>query len=384
MSLEYVILKRQDLYDRVWSKPMMHVANDLGVSSTRLRAACEQMGVPRPKQGHWTLGHLGRLPPRRRLPPLPIGKTEQVAVARPDVPRCPAPRTAGLVAPSVAAAEHPLVARTRQVLLATKIDERRLLTASGPCLSLRASPPQADRALSLYNAVLHHAGANGWEVNVEPRKGPRWGTGEPWVWRLSHATMIVIEGLSVEVSVEERVRLIRRRVTAADKATGDARFAYVEEVDEYHTTGDLVFAIHGLSRTGTRQNWIDGTKRIERQVPTIVQGIASARLTKLLVAEAAQAEARRHAEERRQRERDEQRRREDAAHAAELHKQTESLILLCDRHDQAERIRYLVAQARRRGDVEAWASWADSIAASLDPLGDVTQLLVPTVDPDKR
>jgi len=46
-------LTRQELYDLVWSKPMIHVAKCFGISDVMLGKICRDLNVPRPPRGYW-------------------------------------------------------------------------------------------------------------------------------------------------------------------------------------------------------------------------------------------------------------------------------------------------------------------------------------------
>ena len=48
-----VDLTRQELYDLVWSKPMMHAAKQFGISGVMLGRICAERNVPRPPRGYW-------------------------------------------------------------------------------------------------------------------------------------------------------------------------------------------------------------------------------------------------------------------------------------------------------------------------------------------
>jgi hypothetical protein len=238
--------------------------------------------------------------------------------------------------------------------------------------------------MALLCTLLHHLVANNWEVAVVPRAQKHRSWGAPWVWVLSHATTVSIHGVRLEFSLEERVRMTRRPVTPAERRSGDLRFSFRSEVEEYRATGDLVFMVHGIEGTGARQKWLDGGKRLERQVPEIIRGIASACLTRQQADEAAREAALLRAEEARRLAAEDERRRAAAARAAEHRKQTEALVALADRHDQAARIRRLIAAAReRRGDVEQWARWAEGLADELDPLMDPRTFEAPLPDESK-
>lgn len=46
-------VKREELYDQVWTNPMVKVAAHYRVSGTGLRKICDRQGVPVPDRGHW-------------------------------------------------------------------------------------------------------------------------------------------------------------------------------------------------------------------------------------------------------------------------------------------------------------------------------------------
>ena len=44
---------REELYQLVWSKPMIKVAEQLGVSGSYMARVCTVLNVPRPERGYW-------------------------------------------------------------------------------------------------------------------------------------------------------------------------------------------------------------------------------------------------------------------------------------------------------------------------------------------
>ncbi len=46
-------LTRQELYEQVWSKPMITLANEYSLSDNRLRKICKKYNIPIPPIGHW-------------------------------------------------------------------------------------------------------------------------------------------------------------------------------------------------------------------------------------------------------------------------------------------------------------------------------------------
>ena len=61
-------LTRQQLYDRVWSKPVDQLAKEFGISNVGLGKACRRHGIPVPPRGYWAKKAAGH---RLRQVPLP-------------------------------------------------------------------------------------------------------------------------------------------------------------------------------------------------------------------------------------------------------------------------------------------------------------------------
>ena len=46
-------LSRQDLYELAWSKPMVELAQDFGISNVALAKRLRKLGIPLPGRGYW-------------------------------------------------------------------------------------------------------------------------------------------------------------------------------------------------------------------------------------------------------------------------------------------------------------------------------------------
>jgi len=70
-------MKRTDLYDLVWSKPMTHLAREYGISDVALRKTCQKHDIPTPPVGYWEKLNHGK--PVRQIPlPKPENGGEDV------------------------------------------------------------------------------------------------------------------------------------------------------------------------------------------------------------------------------------------------------------------------------------------------------------------
>lgn len=71
-------LTRKEVYDAVWSKPLMHLASDFGVSGSYLKRFCTDRDIPTPPVGYWNLPEAKRA---RLIPdPLPPAQDGQERV----------------------------------------------------------------------------------------------------------------------------------------------------------------------------------------------------------------------------------------------------------------------------------------------------------------
>jgi hypothetical protein len=64
---------REQLYELVWEKPMLRVAEQFGVSSSYMARVCSQLHVPRPDRGYWAKLEVGKAPAKPALPATPPG-----------------------------------------------------------------------------------------------------------------------------------------------------------------------------------------------------------------------------------------------------------------------------------------------------------------------
>lgn len=62
------LVSREELYEMVWSMPMIKVAKQFNVSGSYMARVCSALRVPRPERGHWAKLAVGRA---HEKPPLP-------------------------------------------------------------------------------------------------------------------------------------------------------------------------------------------------------------------------------------------------------------------------------------------------------------------------
>ena len=62
-------MRRSELYEKVWNKPMIRLARELGISDVGLAKACRRHSVPVPPRGYWNKVQAGQNPPKTPLLP---------------------------------------------------------------------------------------------------------------------------------------------------------------------------------------------------------------------------------------------------------------------------------------------------------------------------
>jgi hypothetical protein len=75
--MDVVIKSREDLYSAVWSKPMMNLAEEFGISGRGLAKLCERLKVPVPPRGYWRKFSLGQTIKKTPLPEVEFTRYDQ-------------------------------------------------------------------------------------------------------------------------------------------------------------------------------------------------------------------------------------------------------------------------------------------------------------------
>lgn len=79
-----MLLKRTALHALVWSKPMTHLAKELGISDVGLAKTCRRHGVPVPPRGYWAQLAAGKALPKTPLPEVANDYEVQLATIEPE------------------------------------------------------------------------------------------------------------------------------------------------------------------------------------------------------------------------------------------------------------------------------------------------------------
>ena len=71
--MEADVISREELYELIWSVPMVKVAEKFKVSGSYLARVCANLNVPRPERGYWAKLAVGKAADKLSLPELQPG-----------------------------------------------------------------------------------------------------------------------------------------------------------------------------------------------------------------------------------------------------------------------------------------------------------------------
>lgn len=169
------VITREELYELVWSAPMIKVAEKFDVSGSYLARVCAALRVPRPERGYWAKLAVGKAPERPALPEPPPGdptmwsRTDEFpapSAPKPRLtPRSRVPRPARAVTGT-----HGLIRGAKEHFLASrKVDEGEHLKPYKKLLvDVTASRSGLDKALGLANDLFNALEFAGHRVVIAP------------------------------------------------------------------------------------------------------------------------------------------------------------------------------------------------------------------------
>lgn len=343
------VVDRRTLYERVWTVATTRLALEYGISDVGLAKVCRRYRIPRPPRGYWGKIQNGQKIRRPALPKITDPKLQCVffhganMVSGNPNPEAQAP----LLVPPILADPHHLVARAQEQLAASAAGLDGLVkTDPRSAVDVRVRPVTVDRALRVWDTF-----AKSWE-----REG---GVVVTATYGQSPCTAVSVGDDLLAIRMAETIEPVRRGQRSVG-GPGSAR-------------PRLCFVL-GMGRLdGIKQTWADTTtvplEKMLRPLGKAIRLYLEVQRIRRLDREC----------EGRQQERINEIRKIKAQEIATHYYRRQELMQETERWHQSQKIRnYLAAMqaaveggelAVRDGDrFREWMQWAQSFAASLDPL----------------
>jgi hypothetical protein len=356
-------LTRQQLYDRVWSKPVDQVAKEFGISNVGLGKACRRHGIPVPPRGYWAKKVAGH---RVRQVPLPAAtQPRQEHITFHGSPRANSQESApSEVHPLIAferAPEHRLVVRpdvevTHPAVLKTA---RLLRRAKRDVNGMVPPPPGALRTHT--SRALHERAFRFWQVLLlafETRSYP--------VSISEQATTVTVLEESLALSLYEGTKNVAHKITFTEQKEIDRGYGFRVPKWDHVPSEHLTLAITNVSRV--RRHWHDGPRPLETQLNKLMVGLVRAALEVKRQREEADRQEQARQEEARRRLEAEKRWAIEKGRRDRLHR----FVVAWERAQAVqafvERYRTAVGDVESEGELASWLEWLDRRAAAIDPV----------------
>lgn len=79
---QVITFQRDQLYDEIWSVPILQLAKQYGLSDVGLAKICTKMKIPRPPRGYWAKRSYGQPTTKSILRPAPADTPTEITVNR--------------------------------------------------------------------------------------------------------------------------------------------------------------------------------------------------------------------------------------------------------------------------------------------------------------
>ncbi len=185
MSDQTIKLRREELYEKVWTTPIRKLAPEFGLSDVGLAKICKKHQIPRPGLGYWRRVELGQKPPRTPLPPVNEPHLEVIEITVHAKPpnwkrRVSELKLAEGFQPPIVTVRpdqpisHPLAIRTQKLLAHTQESESgRVYPKSGVARHLSVTEGSLPRALRILDALFHAFEGQGYTVKWPKEEASR-------------------------------------------------------------------------------------------------------------------------------------------------------------------------------------------------------------------
>lgn len=260
-------LTRKELYEEVWSEPIVKLARKYGFSDVWLARICKKNNIPRPPRGYWARVQSGQRVPKT---PLPKGDDKKIiAIITHDLTqtreriianrnRSSKKLLRSIVIQSNPAHPHPLVSGSARILESADPDTTGIVHPHHGCLDVHVSKDCLSRALNVMDSVIKSLTAMGFEVFISGNK-----------------TAVSKDGVSFSMSLYEEMDR-RRRLKAADhNLEGYYRFGYNQYDKRAYPSGRLALSIVELGSDSLhKKTWRDAEiKNLEDHVKAIISSL---------------------------------------------------------------------------------------------------------------
>lgn len=353
---------REQLYERLWQTPTVHLCKEFGLSDVGLAKLCKRHKIPKPYLGYWARKAAGANPRITRLPKCSDPNLATIRLLQSEVPIQPSGffdpeieklyeaelKRDRIVVPAELCSPLPIVERTHRSLLSGR-------QLKGPTLAASMSKPLVERAMRIMDALLKGLLERGCTIESEG-------------YYAATATSIRCHGHEFGLRIREPAMAVKR----PDKYFGMMR-------TEYDPSGRIQLEVEGFG------SWSPKLIRDGKQ-STIEDRVGSLPAQMLKAIDSSRRECAEREEKERKRQAElhakweaEERAKELARQAAEKKRREEALFERARQWKKCQELRDFVHAVRdlaeerplpegAQQEASDWIEWAMGVADAYDPL----------------
>ena len=167
-----IIFTREEVYDLVWSMPMIRLVKKYVTNNKELMKICLNMEVPIPYTGYWNRVARGQVGIQTELPPASEKALNKIVI---PLRVSQAFELAKSIVLTEDDAPHPLIAQTRKAFeggVLTALDHS-LKNPKKEHLDLKVTPGTLERSLEVMNILLKTLESHGFKFKITPANKDR-------------------------------------------------------------------------------------------------------------------------------------------------------------------------------------------------------------------
>lgn len=359
--MPWVELTREELYELVWSKPMLHLAKELGISDRGLAKTCRRLNIPTPGIGYWAKLQHGQSVEREELPAthdhymnhasffkrskesLEFLENSSILLEAVQYEEAEANK---ITVPDKVHRYEAIVSQTIKNM--TRISEEGMYGSGQNALSLHCSKDNFQRAACLYNTLVKCCEKRGFELTVDSY--------QPYInsYTTERGTFITLYDAKVQITIGEKT----------SRVPLDTKSPYKPGTKKYanHPNGKLYLKVTNLKDNDPFKGyWCDNADSpLEEKLNAVLLSLRRIALYK---------KHKQELEEVRRREKEERERKQQ-----EEEKRIEQLEEFMESWEEANRIRNFLSALEKKDFKSAsmtredYLEWAYAYANSFDPL----------------
>lgn len=252
-----LVFTRQELYDLVWSEPLIRIAKKYNISDNGLRKICKKMDIPLPDNGYWQKVNYNKPVNRKKLP-ISYNGPNEIKLTDRNEENITNPAATGVKSilksyetidqsifrvPERLTNPDKLIIAAQRTLTSKKTSEwsRWLVNTYSEEISIKVAPASVSRALRIMDTIIKVLRFKGYDLIVGSRE-----------------TYAVIEGEKIEIALREKLRVEK----VVEKNGWNT--------NKYYPIGQLILRV---DRTYRSKEFVDGEKSLEEKLPSIIAEI---------------------------------------------------------------------------------------------------------------